>query len=94
MELTLTPDIESAIKIQASQTGATPEQIALEGLRMLFVPGIEPADGPPASLADFLHGYIGVIHGSESVAGGAQMSEETGKRFAQLMAQKRVQDHL
>ena len=94
LTLTLTLEIESAIKKQASQTGTTPEKLALDSLRMLFVPGIEPADGPPASLADFLHGYIGVIRSSESVAGGAQMSEETGKQFAKLMTQKRIQGHL
>ena len=94
MELTLTLEIESAIKKQASQTGTTPEKLALDSLRMLFVPEAEAVSEPVVSLADFLHGYIGVIHSSESVAGGAQMSEETGKRFAQLMTQKRIQGHL
>ncbi len=94
MELILTPEIERAIKKQASQKGTTPEKIALDGLRMLFVSRVEVADESPVSLADFLDGYVGVIRSSEFVAGGAQMSEETGKQFAQLMAQKRIQDRL
>lgn len=94
MELTLTPEIESAIKIQANRAGTTPEKVALDGLRMLFVSRVEAADESPVSLADFLDGYVGVIRSSEFVAGGAQMSEETGKQFAQLMAQKRIQDRL
>lgn len=94
MELTLTPEIESAIKKQASQTGTSPEKIALDGLRMLFVSRLEATDKLPASLADFLDGYVGVVRSSEFVAGGAQMSEKTGSQFAQLMAQKRIQDRL
>lgn len=94
MELTLTPEIESAIKKQASQAGTTPEKIALDGLRMLFVSGVEAADESPTTLADFLDGFIGVIRSSEFVAGGAQMSEKSGKQFAELMMQKRMQDRL
>ena len=94
MELTLTPEIEIAINRQASQKGTTPEQIALDGLRMLFGSGTEYAGQPPTSLADFLDGYIGVIRSSEAIDGGAQLSENIGERFAQLMAQKRTQDHL
>jgi len=94
MELTLTPEIEIAINRQARQKGTTPEQIALDGLQMLFGPGDERVGEPPTSLADFLEGYVGVIRSSEFIDGGAQLSENIGERFAQLMAQKRTQDHL
>ena len=94
MELTLTPDIESAITKQADQKGVTPQQLALDGLRKLFVPSHEETDEKPSTLADFLYGYIGVLRSSEFVEGGAQMSENTGNRFAQLMMKKRQQDQL
>lgn len=84
MELTLTPDIENALKEQASQKGVTPQQLALQGLRKLFVPTVEELEKQLPTLADFLNGYIGVIHSSEFVEGGAQLSENTGNQFAQL----------
>ncbi len=38
MTITLTPEIENAIAEQARQKGTPPEQLALDGLRTLFVP--------------------------------------------------------
>ncbi len=48
----------------------------------------EPAEAPaePApkrTLADLLEGYIGAIHSSEHIPDGANMSVDTGKRFAE-----------
>jgi len=94
MQLTLTPDIENALKEQASKVGITPQQLALESLRRLFVLGNTDAEENSPTLADFLDGYIGVIHSSEFIEGGAQLSEDTGKKFAELMMQKRKQDRL
>ena len=94
MELTLTSEIEAVIKEQAMQKGMTPEQLALDALRKLFVPGVKQTDTQPASLADLLTGFIGVLHSSEHVNGGARMSEETGKQFAKMMMQKRAQGRL
>ena len=94
MQLTLTPDIEAAINERASQTGATPEQLVLESLKKLFTPTLEQEQESLVSLADLLNGYIGVIHSSDYIEGGAQISEETGKAFSQLMVQKRDQEQL
>jgi hypothetical protein len=41
------------------------------------------------SLADLLKGYVGVLHSSEHVPGGAAMSEDTGKKFAAGLLKKR-----
>ncbi len=38
MTITLTPEVETALIEQARQQGITPENIALDGLRNLFVP--------------------------------------------------------
>ena len=43
MTITLTPDIETALADQARQEGVAPEQLALNGLRTLFVrPNLTP----------------------------------------------------
>ena len=60
----------------------------------------EPMDGDdaaaegnrPKTLADFLEGYIGVVHSSENVPGGANMSVDSSKKFAEgLVKQYRRQ---
>lgn len=94
MQLTLTPDIENALKEQAEKAGITPQQLALESLRRLFVSVNTDTEEKSPTLADFLDGYIGVLHSSEFIEGGAQLSEDTGKKFAELMMQKRRQDRL
>ncbi len=94
MELTLSPDIENAIKERAGLEGTTPEQVALDGLRKMFGLSAGQPDDSPTSLEEFLNGYIGVIHSSEQVEGGANMSEETGKQFAQLVVRKRDRDQI
>ena len=43
------------------------------------------------TLADFLQGHIGILHSSEYIPGGARMSEDSGKKFAQGMLKKRHQ---
>jgi len=45
----------------------------------------------PATLADFLQGYVGVLHSSEYVPGGARMSEDSGRKFAEGLAAQRQQ---
>ena len=91
MTITLTPDIEHALVDQARKQRTTPEQLALESLRERFVAPVEegaPTDGAE-TLADYLADHIGVIHSSEHVPGGARMSEDTGKKFAEGMVEKR-----
>ena len=91
MIITLTPDIEQALAAEARKLGLTPEQLALDSLRARFlspeserVPTVEPG-----TLADFLCGHVGVLHSSEYVAGGARLSEDSGRKFAAgLLAQR------
>ena len=96
MTITLTPDIENALVEQAKVHGTTPENLALESLRERFVASCEesaPTDGAE-TLADYLADHIGVIHSSEHVPGGARMSEDTGKKFAQGLVEKRKRGKL
>lgn len=84
MDIKLTPEIESALAKQARRQGTTAERLALDALREKFV---EPTQQEPSqeieTLADFLDGYIGVLHSTEQVPGGARMSEVTGRKFAE-----------
>ncbi len=95
MKITVPPDIERSLTARAEQLGTTPELLALDSLREKFPPSERPAvdEGPegeePQSLADFLRGYVGVLHSSESVPGGARSSEDTGKKFAAGLLKKR-----
>ena len=43
------------------------------------------------NLADFLADHIGSIHSGDQHPGGARLSENTDKRFADLLQQKRQQ---
>ena len=69
---------------RARRQGTTPEMLALDSLRERFVAPTSqeiPAERQE-TLADFLSGYIGVLHSGEHVPGGARMSEERGKKSA------------
>ena len=94
MIITLTPDIEQALTAEARKLGRAPEQLALESLRARFLaPGsdVSPAEAQD-TLADFLHAYLGVLHSSEHVPGGAHLSEDSGRKFAAgLVAQRHQQ---
>jgi hypothetical protein len=100
MEIALPPEIEKALKEQARQQGTTPEQLALETLRRQFVSATPNAteSGKPvegyANLAEFLDGFIGVIHSGDVVPGGARMSEATADTFAAALLEKRKQGRL
>ena len=95
MKITVPPDIERCLTARADQLGTTPELLALDSLREKFPPsegeGVEgaPEGREPQNLADFLRGYVGVLHSSELVPGGAGLSEETGKKFAAGLLKKR-----
>ncbi len=96
MQVALPPEITKALIEQARKRETTPERLALDSLRERFVSSAE--EEPPAAerrtLADFLGEHLGVLHSSEHVPGGAQMSEDTGRKFAEGMAKKRREERL
>ena len=55
--------------------------------------GKPPKEGEK-TLADYLKDHIGVIDSGEHVPGGAHMSEDTGKKFAEGMVEKRRRGRL
>jgi hypothetical protein len=88
--ITLTPDLEEALAAHANQQGTTPEMLALDALRERFLSATpETPSEAEGTLADFLAGFIGTLHSSERVPGGAGMSENTGSKFAAGLARKR-----
>jgi hypothetical protein len=95
MTLTLTPDIESALEQYAKKIGTTPELLALKVLEERLLVSREEMGTSPGlngqTLFEFLSGHLGVLSSSENVPGGAQLSENSGKKFAALMKQKRQQ---
>ena len=95
MVITLTPDLEAVLTERAYQQGSTPEQLALETLRAQFLPpSVEGVRKPQETMADFLGSSIGILNSSEHVPGGAQMSEDTGLKFTDLLMEKRRQGRL
>ena len=93
MIITLTPDIEQALAAEARKLGRTPEQLALDSLRERFLSpeSDRPPAEEPATLADFLHGHLGVLHSSEHVHGGARLAENSGRKFAAGLSARRQQ---
>ena len=96
MNVSLPPDLEQAVMEHAREQGTTPELIVIDSLRERFLlspPLSIPTEGE-GTLADFLGKHIGVLHSSEYLPGGARMSEDSGKKFAAGMLQKRQQGRL
>jgi hypothetical protein len=97
MTISLTPEIEDALEAQARQRGTTPERLAQEilaaGLREMAAHDHEepaPETGlEEGSLADLFAGRIGVIRSSEYVPGGARLSQDSGRKFAAGLVEKR-----
>ncbi len=88
--ITLTPELEHAIGEQARQVGTTLELLALDKLSDCFLPTMpSPSASDGETMADFLADYIGCIDSGEHVPGGANMSENTGRKFADLLLKKR-----
>lgn len=98
MTITLTADIESALAQYARKIGTTPELLALKVLEAQFLASQEAREVSPENngrtLFDLLAGHLGVLSSSEFVPGGAQLSTNSGKKFAGLMKEKRQHGRL
>lgn len=97
MSIHLSPELERRIAEAAEAAGTTADHLLEERLSEMFP--ATPAQAHPnpnghRSLADAIAPYIGVVHSSEFVPGGARMSENTGEQFAQGMVEKRAQGRL
>jgi hypothetical protein len=93
MNIAVPKDVESALTEEAAIRGKSPEELAVTALRDRFV---RPAPPPKAggTLADLLKGHIGVLSSGEFVPGGANLSENCGERFTDILVEKRKQGRL
>ena len=87
--ITLPADLDEVIEEKAKLKGTTAEVFVVDDLRIRYLP--PPVPALPANgetLYDFLKDHIGVISSSEFVPGGANLSENTGRKFAELLMKK------
>lgn len=98
MTIACTAEIEAALAKQSQQRGLTPDELAQQILRDglglnartdLAVNGAAEVEEEEGTLADMLAGYIGVIDSRDYVPGGARLSEDTGRKFAAGMLEKK-----
>lgn len=87
--ITLTPELERVVAERAQQQGTTPELVALDKLNEQFLPDLPsaPIEGE-GTMADFLADFIGCIDTREVVPGGAQLSQDTDRKFTELLLKK------
>jgi hypothetical protein len=91
--ITLPPELERAVTEQARRQGTTPELLAVEKLRGALLPASpQSAEVAGLTMADFFAGYVGGLHSSEYVPGGAQLSKDTGKKFKELLLKKHQEE--
>ena len=73
----------------ARKQGTDVESVILKTLRECFFRTQKNRTAEQSeSLADQLTGYIGAIDSGEFVDGGLQLSEKSGKKFAELLLRK------
>jgi len=88
--ITLPPEVERPLAEEARKRGTTPELLAVDCLRQLFIPssdGGKSVEGE--SLFDFLAGYMGTVSGTTEA-----LSENCGQRFAQGLVEKQQRGHV
>jgi hypothetical protein len=93
MTIILPPELQQALEEQAEQQGTTPELLAIDRLRSLLLPPVVPnSPEGEGTMADFFADFIGSIHSSQVVPGGVHLSEDTGRRFKELLQKKQRAD--
>ena len=93
MTIALPPELEEAVAEEASQKGTTVELLTLDILQERFLkhssklPSLN--ETKVRTRADFFAGYVGGLHSSEFVLGGAQLFQDTGQKFTDLLVKRR-----
>lgn len=86
MTITLTPKLEKALSEEAQRQGTTPERLALDCLSEMFTFEDSPLAEkyPEGSAFDLFDGLLEQV----SSGGEGHWSEDTGRKFAEGMAEK------
>jgi hypothetical protein len=93
--ITLPEELEKALAEEAEQRGTTVELLTLDVLQERFLKPSPTKQLPAgATLADALADYIGAINTRDKYPEGSTMSEQTGRRFAKMMVEKKKQGKL
>ncbi len=93
--IVLPSELEEAVSKEAVQRGTTVELLTLDVLQERFLKLSSIKQLPEgATLADALAGYIGAVNTRDKYPEGSTLSEDTGRKFAQLMMEKRKQGKL
>jgi len=93
--ITLPPELERIVTEQARWRGTTPEILSLDKLQEAFQPAVTlPEAQDEGTMLDFFAGYVGVLQSGETTPGGAQMSQDADRKFAEGMLKKRQEGKL
>jgi len=93
--ITLPSELEKAVTEEAAHKGTTAEMLTLDVLHERFLKPPSTKLLPEGkSLADALGAYIGAINTHDKYPEGSTLSENTGRKFAQRLAEKRRQGEL
>jgi hypothetical protein len=93
--ITLPLELEKAVTEEAAQKGTTVELLTLDVLQERFLRPSSTKHLPEgATLGDALKDYIGAINTRDKYPDGSTLSENTGRKFAQMMVEKRKQGKL
>jgi voltage-gated potassium channel Kch len=83
LTLTLTPEKESRLAAQARAAGLTLDDYAQHLLDLAAGEDPTPDPAPQRTLAEMLQGRIGTV-----ASGQGDLSQNTGKRFTEMMVEK------
>jgi hypothetical protein len=88
--ITLPPELEQIVIERAEQQGTIPELYLLDELRGRYLPErpSENNEQDNETMADFFEGYAGTVNSREIIPNGVHLSQDTGRKFKELMLQK------
>lgn len=92
LSIALPPELEYILSEQARVQGTTPELLALDSLQERFTPAAPPERAEVQD--DYWNEFVGVIDSSAVFPNGSTLSEDTGRKFAEGMVEKREQGKL
>ena len=86
--ITLPLNLEKAVTEEAARKGTTAELLTLDVLEQRFLsqPSKRLSDGK--TLADARGDYTGAVDSGDKHPNGSSLSENTGRKFGELMAEK------
>lgn len=94
LTITLPPELEEAVTKRASECGITPERLAVDDLRRVYLGTRADTESEGQTLLDYWADYIGAVDSRENGREASNLSEDTGRKFTELMVEKHRQGKL